>query len=108
MPLPNNVLATMDPNLDVVKRSFRTDVLKRKVVNTSAKEPCSCGLYQYYSHKCGCIYKSVHFKCGKTTSEKTGDRILCPSGRGRKIRVNSAIVPFNCAQCRRNGNRSTY
>ncbi|KAI0381646.1 hypothetical protein F5Y04DRAFT_280726 [Hypomontagnella monticulosa] len=85
----------MDSQVDIVKRYFYVDVAKRAVVNTSAKEPCVCGCYQYYSQRCGCLYKSVHLKCGKTKSSN-GNVILCREGRRRKIRVESAVVPFRC------------
>ncbi|KAI1406787.1 hypothetical protein F5Y13DRAFT_176374 [Hypoxylon sp. FL1857] len=90
----------MDPKVDIVKRSFDKDVRKRGILNTSAREPCECGMYEYYSQKCGCLYKSVFLKCGKTVSEKTGNPILCQAGRGRNVKVESAVVPFRCASCR--------
>ncbi|OTA90058.1 hypothetical protein M434DRAFT_33883 [Hypoxylon sp. CO27-5] len=94
-------LTAMEPNIDLVKRDFTGDVWNRAVLNNSAQDQCVCGTYQYYSQKCGCLYKSVFLKCGKTISEKTGDHILCPAGRGRKVRVETAMVPFRCAGCRR-------
>ncbi|KAI1104843.1 hypothetical protein F4804DRAFT_341582 [Jackrogersella minutella] len=91
---------TMKPDIHLVKRDFEVDVQKRGVLNIFAKEPCVCGLYTYYSQKCGCFYKRVFLKCGKTKSQKTGDSILCAAGRGRKIDVKTAMVPFNCEKCR--------
>ncbi|KAI0171672.1 hypothetical protein GGR52DRAFT_591531 [Hypoxylon sp. FL1284] len=89
---------------ELIKKSFEKDVLKRAVNNTS-DDPCSCGLYKYYSQKCGCIYKSVYLKCGKTISEKTGRPILCGLGRGRNVKVQDALVPFYCKNCRERGVR---
>ncbi|KAI1134272.1 hypothetical protein F5Y05DRAFT_398875 [Hypoxylon sp. FL0543] len=91
----------MEPHVDLVRKSFGKDVLNRGILNTSAREPCVCGLYQYYSQKCGCVYKSVFLKCGRTLSEKTGDPILCPAGHRRKIKVETALVPFRCRKCRK-------
>ncbi|KAI0112342.1 hypothetical protein F4776DRAFT_640947 [Hypoxylon sp. NC0597] len=91
----------MEPNVDLVKRSFAADVRKRAIPNTSTEDQCVCGTYQYYSQKCGCLYKSVFLKCGRTVSEKTGEAILCPAGRRRKVKVETAMVPFRCAECRR-------
>ncbi|XXG98025.1 hypothetical protein Hte_004342 [Hypoxylon texense] len=97
----------MESNVELVTNSFRRDVLTRGVVNSAAPTPCECGLYQYYSQKCGCLYKSVHLKCGNTLSENTGMPILCRAGRGRKVRVHDAVVPFHCAECRRKNVRWT-
>ncbi|KAI0834044.1 hypothetical protein F5Y06DRAFT_307218 [Hypoxylon sp. FL0890] len=94
------------PDVDIVKRSFGKDVLKRGILNASTQDPCPCGTYQYYSQKCGCLYKSVFLKCGKTISQKTGEPILCPAGHGRKIRVEDAVVPFRCQICRRGNERA--
>ncbi|KAI2625384.1 hypothetical protein GGS26DRAFT_600105 [Hypomontagnella submonticulosa] len=90
----------VDTQIDVVKRNFHKDVVHRAVFNTSAREPCACGCYEYYSQRCGCLYKSVYLKCGKTKSKKTGKAILCKAGYGRKVRVEDVVVPFRCPRHR--------
>ncbi|KAI6088725.1 hypothetical protein F4821DRAFT_257564 [Hypoxylon rubiginosum] len=94
----------MAPTTALVIREFDIDVYQRGVVNPASDHSCTCGSYQYYSQKCGCLYKTVLLKCGKTHSKK-GNTVLCREGRGRKVRVFDAMVPFNCAQCRRNNGR---
>ncbi|KAI4868236.1 hypothetical protein F4820DRAFT_411280 [Hypoxylon rubiginosum] len=90
----------MASNVELVRNRFHKDMWKRAVTNTSARIPCSCGKYQYYSQKCGCLYTSVHLKCGKTLSDKSGLPILCKAGHGRKVRVWDVLVPFYCEECR--------
>ncbi|KAI1451230.1 hypothetical protein F4805DRAFT_452128 [Annulohypoxylon moriforme] len=91
--------------IDLVKRDFDLDVMRRGVDNPNARRPCPCGLYRYYSLKCGHPYKKVHLKCGRSTSKKTGNVVLCSAGRSRVVDVETARVPFNCADCRRRGTR---
>ncbi|KAI0880147.1 uncharacterized protein GGS22DRAFT_175649 [Annulohypoxylon maeteangense] len=91
--------------VDLIKKGFELDVMKRAIDNTAARNPCPCGMYQYYSQKCGHLYKKIHLKCGRSTSKKTGDAILCSAGRLRRVDVETAMVPFHCSTCRQSGIR---
>ncbi|KAI1447312.1 hypothetical protein F5Y02DRAFT_380532 [Annulohypoxylon stygium] len=86
---------------ELVRNNFKIDVLKRAVVSNATVEPCACGKYQYFSQKCGHLYKSVYLKCGKFHSSKTGEPTLCRTGYQRVVDVCTAVVPFYCATCRK-------
>ncbi|KAI1086536.1 hypothetical protein F5B19DRAFT_478873 [Rostrohypoxylon terebratum] len=99
--------AAEESGFELVRGSLKVDVLKRAVISAAPLNPCACGKYQYFSQKCGHPYKSVHLKCGKMTSAKTGRPVLCPAGRQRVVNVETAVVPYYCQSCRQSGVRWT-